>query len=533
MDTTGIDELKQELDGCFHIIDMVDTIIEVFKLKTPSNNEQAYSNLFRVCIVDFCVFLLTLDKDLSYYDVDLINYICHVEMTSSDVVKLYPGYKVDFTGIMALTTWTLDLDEQLAVINMRNNKPDNEISFLSFYYLEAFETAFFIIQLYIEELGVETKAKQQMRTNVFYDIEAATTNYVYEYFAGLIENNGLQLQNTLNRYADRFNYDPVRHVCRNLKYVDDNYLKATGSEDASIYEYQFDHNCENDCNQSEPSHNQNSKNDKIRDGDDPIDELNALIGLRQIKQDISSLVNLIKVRKMREQRGMKQSALSLHMVFTGNPGTGKTTVARIIAKIYKELGILSTGQLIEVDRGGLVAGYTGQTAIKVDQVIDSAIGGVLFIDEAYSLMNGEDDFFGKEAIDTLLKDMEDHRDNLVVIVAGYPNLMHKFLDSNPGLRSRFNRFFEFEDYTPDELLQILELTASKEGYKLSDDAITYSKKYFEDYYNNRDEHYANGRDVRNYFEKALMSQANRIVSLTNCTDDDLITLTVDDFKEHL
>lgn len=185
-----------------------------------------------------------------------------------------------------------------------------------------------------------------------------------------------------------------------------------------------------------------------------LDELDGLVGLTEVKQDVHSLLNFIKVCNLRRERGMKVPVISYHLVFTGNPGTGKTTVARLVAKLYYHMGILPQGQLVETDRSALVAGYLGQTAIKTQKVIQSALGGVLFIDEAYSLTNDSQDSFGKEAIETLLKAMEDHRDELVVIVAGYDALMHQFIDSNPGLRSRFSKYFRFPDYSGDEMTQI-------------------------------------------------------------------------------
>ena len=200
-----------------------------------------------------------------------------------------------------------------------------------------------------------------------------------------------------------------------------------------------------------------------------MEELNELIGLKTVKHDVEELVGLAKVRKMREEKGMKAVPVSLHLVFSGNPGTGKTTVARILAKLYKEIGILSTGQLVETDRSGLVAGYVGQTAIKTQKKIQEAMGGVLFIDEAYTL-NQEGENYGQEAIDTILKAMEDHRDKFVVIVAGYTDLMKAFIESNPGLKSRFNKFFYFPDYTVDELQAIFMMQCKKYQYKLTEEA---------------------------------------------------------------
>ncbi len=262
-----------------------------------------------------------------------------------------------------------------------------------------------------------------------------------------------------------------------------------------------------------------------------LEELNALTGLTSVKQELNSLINLLKVHKLRAERNMPQTSVSLHMVFSGNPGTGKTTVARMLGKIYKALGVLSKGHLVEVDRSGLVSGYVGQTAMKTKQVVESALGGVLFIDEAYALTanTGANDF-GTEAVNTLLKAMEDNRNNLIVIVAGYTDLMQEFLDSNPGLRSRFNKQIIFEDYTPEELMQIFKGMCKNAYFELTEQASKHVLTFFEERVKASPAGFANGRDVRNYFEKALTNQANRLAGLETVTDEDLMTITEDDVK---
>ena len=261
-----------------------------------------------------------------------------------------------------------------------------------------------------------------------------------------------------------------------------------------------------------------------------MEELHELIGLNTVKHDVEEMVGLAKVRKMREEKGMKQVPVSLHLVFSGNPGTGKTTVARILAKLYKEIGILSTGQLIETDRSGLVAGYVGQTAIKTSQKIEEAMGGVLFIDEAYAL-NQEGENFGQEAIDTILKAMEDHRDKFIVIVAGYTDLMKSFVESNPGLRSRFNKFFEFPDYTVEELQAIFMMQCKKYQYKLTEEAEAAIRDEITRMEAEKGENFANAREVRNLFERIITNQASRVADLENVDEDTLTTITLEDLKD--
>lgn len=261
-------------------------------------------------------------------------------------------------------------------------------------------------------------------------------------------------------------------------------------------------------------------------------ELDSLCGLEKVKSDVKSLINLVKVRKLRQEAQLPVPPMSLHLVFMGNPGTGKTTVARLLAKIYHAIGVLSKGQLIEVDRSGLVAGFVGQTALKTGEVIQKALGGVLFIDEAYALANQDSpNDFGKEAIEALLKGMEDNRADLIVIVAGYTELMGRFINSNPGLESRFNKYFYFEDYKGEELMEIFQSMCKKNGYTLDEATQAYAKENFQALYTERDENFGNARDVRNIFERAISRQSDRVAGMESPSKEDLMALTKADLEE--
>jgi SpoVK/Ycf46/Vps4 family AAA+-type ATPase len=256
-----------------------------------------------------------------------------------------------------------------------------------------------------------------------------------------------------------------------------------------------------------------------------LKELDALVGLERVKADVRQLVNFLKVQAMREEQGMSPLPVSRHLVFYGNPGTGKTTIARLLAQVYRSLKILSRGHLIETDRAGLVAGFVGQTALKVKEVVNNALGGVLFIDEAYALNpEGRGSDFGQEAVETLLKMMEDHRHDLIVIVAGYTEKMDDFIASNPGLRSRFNKFFHFEDYKPEQLVEIFKGFAAKAAFKLAPDAEEKLLEMFKLLTLARDESFGNARTARNLFEMTISKQANRIVTLPGVTQEILSTI---------
>ena len=259
-----------------------------------------------------------------------------------------------------------------------------------------------------------------------------------------------------------------------------------------------------------------------------LEQLDELIGLEGVKAEIHKLHNYVKIQRKREACGMQSVPLAVHCVFTGNPGTGKTTVARILAEIFKDLGLLKKGHLVETDRSGLVAEYVGQTAVKTNKIIDSALDGALFIDEAYTLASGGSNDYGHEAVATLLKRMEDNRDRLIVIIAGYKDEMQKFIDMNPGLQSRFTRYINFEDYNALALARIFHLNAKRYGYTLSPDADRRLNTVLTDMVLHKDEHFGNAREVRNLFEQTLQHQADRLIGIENVSEHDLATIEAED-----
>jgi len=264
-----------------------------------------------------------------------------------------------------------------------------------------------------------------------------------------------------------------------------------------------------------------------------VRELNSLIGLKAVKTEIGRIINLAKIDAMRRRRGLKTADMSFHMVFSGNPGTGKTTVARLLGRIFKGLGLLSRGHLVECDRSSLCADYVGQTASKTKKVIQSALGGVLFIDEAYSLnarTSSSTQDYGKEAVSTLLKEMEDHRDDLIVIVAGYTDLMDDFISMNPGLESRFRFKIKFEDYSSEEMAMIFWSFCKRNGFGITKEAYARIQGIFVSYTPDKGQMFSNARLARNLFENAVMNQAQRLSKLDNPTDQELCILLQEDIS---
>lgn len=332
--------------------------------------------------------------------------------------------------------------------------------------------------------------------------------------------------NDYNIHYQLSNYDAADEFYNKFDEFAEKAIHAENRRSSSNYEVADTEESVAVEEQKEKIHEKGKDKEVIRPSipQDPYKELASLIGLVSVKSEIESLANLVRVQQEREKNGLKNATMSYHLVFTGNPGTGKTTIARIIAAIYRDLGILKKGHLVETDRSGLVAGYLGQTAVKTNSIIDDALDGVLFIDEAYSLSE-DNDSYGREAISTLLKRMEDDRDRLVVILAGYTDEMRQFIESNPGLESRFNHYIDFPDYSEEELMQIFMKQVEKFEYEVEEDALIIVKDVIHNNFVNKDEQFGNARFIRNMFEKILSNQANRLAKEKGLSTDQLCIIT--------
>lgn len=286
-----------------------------------------------------------------------------------------------------------------------------------------------------------------------------------------------------------------------------------------------------EVSKSENQPNKDLVEEDTRSLEELLSELDALVGLKNVKEKIKDLIAYQKIQKLRQENNLKTTKNTMHIAFTGNPGTGKTTVARIVGRIYKQLGLLSKGHFIEVSRTDLIAGYQGQTALKVKNVIDKSRGGVLFIDEAYSITeNEQSDSYGRECLTELTKALEDYRDDLVVIVAGYTKPMEKFFQSNPGLKSRFNTFIEFEDYGSGDLEKIFQYICQKNDYSIEEEAVLKLREILEKEIELKDENFSNARMIRNLYDDLTMKHAKRVAKIEYPTKEDLSVFKLEDLK---
>jgi len=384
--------------------------------------------------------------------------------------------------------------------------------------LDSESKEYFILSLFLVSI-IREKIYSYDNIHLLYgeDILKLTKNNINSFLEAIKErdtkNSGLRF----TPFLEPFNQEKAKIYSELIHH----FLKLICASDGKISD--FEQNLLDEITSIKKTEKEEEKNNK-----GAIHEINDLIGLQSVKNEIQSLINIIKIQDARKKEGLKTNSLNYHLVFTGNPGTGKTTVARIVSKVYKELGILKKGHLVETDRSGLIAEYVGQTAVKVNKLVDSALDGVLFIDEAYAITDSAGNDFGKEAISTLLKRMEDERERLVVIVAGYSDKMNGFLESNPGLSSRFNRFIYFEDYSHEDLNNIFQKFVETNQYELTESAKKSLSSLFKKAIENKDENFGNGRFVRNTFEKTIEKQSNRIANLKELSEEILKKIEQED-----
>lgn len=343
----------------------------------------------------------------------------------------------------------------------------------------------------------------------------------------LVEN--INYEQAVNEIVEEGNEDEILHLLKNMSY-----LSKDPSQKSKQEILFFELLCKYLGAEKVEGLYLDLKADSDISLDDLIQELDSLIGLENIKNHVKDLIYFHQVQKMREKNGFKKAERTLHMAFLGNPGTGKTTVARIVGRMYKAIGLLSKGHFIEASRTDLIAEYQGQTAVKVKRLIERAKGGVLFIDEAYSLTeNDHSDSYGRESLTELTKALEDYRDDLVVIVAGYTDLMEAFFESNPGLKSRFNTFIYFEDYSVRELKDIFKYICKQNDYIPDDNALIKIKNYLQMDWESKNKNFSNARLARNLFDDTVMNQSRRLIQQNkSLLEKDLILIKSDDIPDH-
>ncbi|MBB6369330.1 AAA family ATPase [Chryseobacterium shigense] len=457
---------------------------------------------------------ISLLKELKTENTELLN-LCK-ELNNDEVFIQKVNDKIDRNKINALyKTERIFLSEILSIYGRNKSEDQDKSKFILAYYYDALRNDHFADENHLSKLNQLIKTQE---------------------FSGIIDK--IQQENKLVLLVpdDR---NLILSILTELKHPKlqamqtnfENYKKFSGiSEPEKIEVYvESPENKE----KTEKEAEQNNINVSFPPKDDTLEkalqELHNLVGLEKVKKDINELINLLEIQKKRNSEGMKNVEIALHTVFLGPPGTGKTSVARLLSRIFMHLGYLSEGQLYETDREGLIAGYVGQTAIKTDKAVEESKGGVLFIDEAYALTQNQwGNDFGAEAVNTIIKRMEDYRDDLAVVVAGYTEPMKMFIDSNPGLRSRFNRYFYFEHFTSEQLLQIFEKFCSQFDFSISDESKNKLKEIFSSMDNLKTESFGNARAVRNIFEKSIQNQANRLIYWTAPKGEYLKTLHVED-----
>ena len=455
------------------------------------NWEQCFNN----DLIDFCVNVIRLQKDITYDDEKLIKEILNldyceikenVKMSKKEMTKYISS---DAPNSFKLLTKTVSISEQKN--NVFCNLYLTVISLIGAYIFECIDQSISLeaIQVFAKYIKHLDEYMKLTIPEEFLTSEEDVKIY--------ITINGKSFDEIFDENCELRNENEFENILNPKSQIDETY----------------------DC----------EENSDVNDYKDDLKKLEELVGLDEVKKQVNILVNLALVDKERKKRNLKSIPMSQHLVFIGNPGTGKTTVARLLGSIYRDIGILSKGHVVEVDRSELIGGYIGQTAIKTQEVIDSAIGGVLFIDEAYSITNSDSpNDFGSEAIAVLLKEMEDKRDDLVVIVAGYPKEMEKFINSNPGLKSRFKKTIEFKDYNAEELLQVFKKMCDDNGYKLGSGVNEKLIDIFQKEIDSNKINFANARYARNIFEKAVENQANRIIHNGEIHSDELIMFNVED-----
>ena len=463
--------------------------------------------------------------------------------------NLYTSNKENFRDIKILLSDYINLQSQstsnldslfnfyvLKDINHISEKLEIELTDNSntpeFYLILSFVAKLFNLNNFTSELEKNnTKAKKSI-------LDFFESSYEADVSPGFIlsilnDNKNMYLKNSYSEFLFQFS-KAVASSDQNVTNEELNQLNILKTEidNGTFGHKEIETTRQNNISPSKKSNTITNNNNKELI-DDIIKELDTYVGMNEIKRDIKTLINTIKIQKMREEQGLSVIKPSLHMIFTGPPGTGKTTIARIMGRVFKSLDILESGHLIETDRSSLVAGYSGQTAIKVDEQISKAKNGVLFIDEAYTLSpSSNQDEFGQEAIDTILKRMEDFRDSIIIIAAGYHEEMQVFIESNPGLKSRFNKYVYFEDYKPKELKEIFESIILKNKYFASAQLLDSLEPMFQPLYNAKNKSFGNGRLVRNIFEKTIENQANRLAKFTSSlSTKDLQTIVIEDLPQ--